>query len=78
MFNIVFGEESARRGESFVGGFSEQMIAVLENRNADGVVSAMQKTERYYSTFQTPQSAKNAARIVWAVLLQGEKRITNF
>ena len=53
--------------------FLSQMIAVLENRRADGVASAMQKAERYYSAFQTPQSAKNAARLVWAVLLQGEQ-----
>ena len=52
--------------------FLRQMIAVLENRSADGVASAMEKTERYYSTFQTPQSAKNAARLVWSVLQQGE------
>ena len=31
--------------------------------------------ERYYSSFQTPQSARNSARLVWAALLQGEKRI---
>jgi hypothetical protein len=57
--------------------FLSQMIAVLENRSADGAASAMEKTERYYSTFQTPQSAKNAARLVWAVLQQSEKHITN-
>ena len=55
--------------------FLRQMIDVLENRSADDAASAMQKTERYYSTFQTPQSAKNAARLVWSVLLQGEKRV---
>ena len=52
--------------------FLSQMIAVLENRRANGAASAMQRTERFYSTFQTPQSAKNAARLVWTVLLQGE------
>ena len=52
--------------------FLSQMIAVLENRSADGAASVMEKTERYYSTFQTPQSAKNAARLVWSVLQQGE------
>jgi len=55
--------------------FLKQVIDVLESRNADGAASAMQKAEHYYSTFQTPQSAKNAARLVWSVLLQGEKRV---
>lgn len=55
--------------------FLSQVIAVLENRSADGAASAMQKAERYYSSFQTPQSARNSARLVWAALLQGEKRI---
>ena len=50
--------------------YLKEVIAVLENRSADGAASAMQKTERYYSTFQTPQSAKNAASLVWSVLLQ--------
>ena len=53
--------------------FLKQVIDVLENRSADGAAAAMQKAERYYSTFQTPQSAKNAARLVWSVLQQGEK-----
>ena len=52
--------------------FLGQLIAVLENRRAEGAASAMQKTERYYSTFQTPQSAQNAARLIWSVLQQGE------
>ena len=54
--------------------FLSQMIAALENRSADGAASAMQKAERYYSTFQAPQSAKNAARLAWSVLQQGEIR----
>ena len=53
--------------------YLRQVIAVLENRSADGAAAAMQKTERYYSTFQTPQSAKNSARLVWSVLLQGKQ-----
>ena len=53
--------------------FLSQVIAVLENRSADGAASAMQRTERNYSSFQPPQSAKNAASLVWSVLLQGAK-----
>ena len=53
--------------------FLRHVIDVLENRSADGAAAAMQKAEHYYSTFQTPQSAKNAARLVWSVLKQGEK-----
>jgi hypothetical protein len=65
-------EEARALSAEYLG----QVIAVLENRSAEGAASAMQKTEHYYSTFQTPQSSKNAARLVWSVLLQG--KTTNF
>ena len=52
--------------------FMCQLAAVLDNRSADGAASTMQKAERYYSSFQTPQSAKNAARLAWSLLRQGE------
>ena len=52
--------------------FLDQVTAVLENRRADKAALAMKDAARYYSTFQTPRSAENSARLVWSVLEQGE------
>ena len=69
------GSHQLEEARSLSSAFLKQVIAVIENRSADGAASAMQTTERYYSTFQPPQSAKNAASLVWSVLLQGKKCI---